>query len=285
MAGTAADTNTAFWRVPYADIPVDLVAVREALERVGEEVARLVGQVTDFRAPVPDSKWTAGDVVAHLILALRGFTASIEGRLGVWGSPEGQELVRALADIGDPLEPSRVAGHLRDAVPAFVAAAAAKSPEHRFPTPWYAVDKTNLVGPMTCLVLGEVALHGRDIAMAIGRSWSIDPEESRRIISGVFPVKAPTLVNPDTAGGVRASYELHVDGGPEMVMRFHDGAVTVEPGRSGEVDCHLGGDPEAMLLLGYGRVDVEELFAQDRLRAWGDDPALGPRFKSLLKNP
>lgn len=285
MTGTAAGMDTVLWRVPHADIPVDLVAVRDAIGRAGEAVAHLVGEVTDFGAPVPDSEWTAGDAVAHLVLVLRGFTAAIEDRLGVWGSPEGQELVGALADIGSPLEPGRVAGHLRDAVPTFVAAAAARSPDHRFPTPWYDIDKTNLVGSMTCLVLGEVVLHGCDIAMAIGRPWPIDPEDSRRIISGVFPVKAPTLVNPDTAGDVRASYELHVDGGPELVVRFRDGAATVEPGGSGEVDCHLGGDPEAILLLGYGRADVEELFAQNRLRAWGDDPSLGRRFKSLLKNP
>ena len=285
MNGTAVDETPASWRVPGADVPVDLVAVREAIVRVGEEAAEILGDVTDFGAPVPRSEWTAGDAAAHLILVLRGFTAAIEGRLDAWGTPEGQEIARVLADVGHPLEAGRLAGHLRDAVPAFVHAAAGKSPDHRFSTPWYEVDKTNLVGPMTCLVLGEVVLHGCDVAMAIGRPWPIDPEDSRRIISGVFPVKAPALVNPDTAGGVRASFELHVDGGPEMVVRFCDGDVTVEPGASGPVDCHLGGDPEAVLLLGYGRADVEELFAQGRVRAWGDDPSLGPRFKSFLKNP
>lgn len=285
MNGAAAGTTPVHWRVPFADIPLDLAAVRGAILRVGDEAANVVAEVTDFSAPVPGSEWTAGDAVTHLILVLRGFTAAIDGRLDAWGTPEAQELVRTLSDIGQPLEPDRVAGHLRDALAGLVAAAAMSSPDHRFPTPWYEIDKTNLVGAMTCLILGEVLFHGCDVAMAMDRPWPVEPEDGRRIIGGVFPVKLPVLVDPGTAGAARASYELHVDGGPELVVRFWDGKATVGPGGSAPVDCHLGGDPEALLRLVYGRADVGALFAESRLRAWGDDPSLGPRFGSLLKKP
>jgi hypothetical protein len=285
MNGAVTDTTPAAWRVPGADIPVDLVTVRRAIVRTADTAADLVEGIEDLRAPVPGSDWSAAEAATHLILVLRAFAAGMEGRLDAWGTPQGEAIVQALADIGDPLNAASMARQLREAAQTFDHAAVSRPPDHVFATPWYEIDKTNLVGTMTCLVLGEVVLHGHDIATAVGRAWPIDPEDSRRIISGVFPVKALALVNPDTAGDVRATYELHVDGGPDFVVRFHDGTVTVEPGGSCAVDCHLGGDPGAILFLGYGRADPHDLFAQGRLRAWGDDPSLGLTFSTLLKKP
>lgn len=267
------------------DDPTDYGAARRAIVRVTAQLIDLLIGLDRTDAAIPGLEWTVAGTAAHLVKGFRAFAAAVEGRLDGWGTPAADAVLSSLAEIPDQHDPRTVARQLGHAVDAFLSASADRSPDDRFPTPWYTVDRTNCVGPMTCLLLGELVIHGVDISAGAGRPWPIDADDARRIITGVFPVKIPVLVNPDTTKGLKARVELAVDGGPTLVVQFSDGTATVEPANTGPVDCHVGGDPTAVLLLAYGRAASDELFTQGRLRAWGTDPALGVKFKSYMKNP
>lgn len=287
MTTSAADAAPgALWRVPGADIPIDVAAVRFSILNVAERAAELIDGIVDIGARVPDSEWTVGEAATHLVVGVRAFTAAVEGRLDGWGTPEGESVVRQIYGVDDPHEPAALARQLDEGVHAWFAATAHHSPAEVFPTPWYDPDRTHHLGTIACLILGELVVHGHDLAMAVGRSWPVDPDDARRIIAGVFPAKIPVIVNRDTTSGVRASYRLDVDGGPTFVVQFDDGEATVHPvGPSAAVDCHVSGDATTMLLFGYGRETSAQLFSTGHLHTWGPDPSLGPKFKSFLRNP
>lgn len=95
----------------------------------------------------------------------------------------------------------------------------------------------------------------------------------------------PLVVNPETARGHTASYEVRARGGPRFVVRFRDGIAAVEPAGGQAVDCRLSADPVDLMLVVYGRIGQWGPIARGRLRAWGRKPWLGLTFKSLFVNP
>ena len=282
LAGTAAVTA---WTIPEPVVPIDDAGARAAIRRVADEAGALLNGVDDVGAPVPGSDWTVREAAAHLVTVFRAFAASIEGRLDDWGAPEGDAVARAIMEVEDSGNPRALAGHLEDAVQAFLTAAAGRSPDEIMGTPWYDRDRTHLVGAMTCLVLGEAVVHGYDLAQAVGRPWPIEADDARLIISGVFPAKVGVVADPEATTDVDVTYELRVDGGPAFALRFADGTGVAGPAGSWPAHCLLEGDPVAIVLWVYGRTASEELFASGRVRASGPDPSLGPRFKRFLRNP
>lgn len=289
-------TSTTVWTTPEAGVPIDLAAARTAVKVMGRRASQLIRSIPDMGAEVPGSEWTVGDFASHLVIVFRGFTDAVEGRLDYWDERYGRDDLgtwarlaagnaRTVQDVSDRHDRDAVARQLDEGVRAFLAATASRSPDYTFRTPWYGRDRTRVLGNMTCLVLGELVLHGYDIATALGRPWPIDPAHARLIISGVFTVMLPLVANPQASRGVNAVYEIRVTGGPRFLVGFDDGAATVEPAGTRPVDCHLVADPVTWLLVGYGRISQWGPITRGKLRAWGRKPWLGPRFKSLLHNP
>ena len=252
---------------------------------MADATVALLDGVDDVEAPVPRSDWTVREAAGHLISVFRAFGASIEGRLDGWGTPEGDAVARAIMEVEDSGNPRALAGHLADAVQAFLAAATGRSPDEIMGTPWYDRDRTHLVVAMTCLVLGEAVVHGYDLAQAVGRPWPIEADDARLIISGVFPAKTGVIADPEATTDVDVTYEVRADGGPAFSVRFADGTAVMRRAGSRPADCVVEGDPVAIVLWVYGRVDQAELFASGRLVATGRDPSLGPQFKRFLRNP
>lgn len=146
--------------------------------------------------------------------------------------------------------------------------------------------------PMTtfvCHLLNESVVHGFDIARAQGRPWRIEPEYARLILGGfLFPVlsmlPSATMVT-DKAVGLRACYEVRLRGGGRFHLAFQDGAVSIEPASPRRVDCYLWADPSALLLVIWGRRSQWPAVFSGKLLAFGRRPWLGPRLRSLVRNP
>lgn len=284
------------WTAPAAEVEIDLAEVRAAIARVAGQVNELIRSMTQTDVHIPDSAWTVGDAAAHLVVVFRGFTDAVEGRLEYWDDRYGEGNIgtwarlaegnaRTLDEVAGRDDPRVLARELRCGVHAFLAATADRPPDSTIRTPWYGAERTRVLGCMMCLVLGELVLHGYDMARGLGRPWPINPDDARRIIAGVFTHQIPLVVNPETTKGLHASYQIDVRGGPRFIVRFNDGTATVEPAGSGSLDCHLVGDPVTMLLFGYGRIGQWGKIASGRLRAWGRKPWLGFSFKRFLLNP
>jgi uncharacterized protein (TIGR03083 family) len=259
-----------------------------------ERTVELVRSIGDPATPMRGSDWTVGEAAAHLAVVARAFAATAAGRpVGPAGvAPDlddfherlAQVNARALAAAPDP-DPALLADRLGDGIAAFLRVVAERPGEDQVATPWYGRGVTCRLDTLTCLAIGEVVVHGYDIARALRRPWPIDPEHARLVVAGVFPAMTPLTVDTAATAGLHAAYELRIRGGPRFVVRFHDGAATVEPPAGRPVDCWISADPTALLLLGYGRTGPWGPIARGRLVAGGRRPWLALRFKRLLRNP
>src|SRR5207248_4490445 len=117
-----------------------------------------------------------------------------------------------------------------------------------------------------------------------GRRVAIGEHPARLAVQAVLPV-LPGFVDSKAATSIDTAYELAIDGGPRVMIRFRDGTANIGPAEGTAIDCQLSGDPVAWLLALYGRVSWEQLLRTGRVRVTSGDVALGEAFKQLLRNP
>ena len=267
---------------------------RAALRAAGERTARLIAGAGDLDRPVPRSEWTVGQVAAHLLVGLRGFTAAAQDPIGpewrahIPDTPLYSERVAAITASTLRDEPRRDAPTLermlREGIETFLAATEKQPADKRLPAPWYADDFTLPLFQATCLLLGEQVLHGYDIAAALDQPWPIDGADACLIFQAVTTMM-PMAVNPEAARGATVSCDIRLRHGPRAVLSVNNGSARVEPWASQQVDCHLWADPTAFMLLGYGRINQWTAIARGQLLAWGRKPWLALRLRSFFFDP
>ena len=257
--------------------------VRVAIQEVASQAAKLIQSIPETRAPARGLGWTVGETAAHLVTGFRLYTDWATGRgRPDWGVDEiAVNNARFIAQIPEG-RATALADDLVEAARGFLAATADLPGDQPFP--WYEGQALRLTSAL-CIVLGELLVHGYDIAKSVGRTWPIDPRQARLVIAGGLIPALPLFVNSGTARGVKATYDVRLRGGPRFIARFNDGGLTIAPTDSRPVDCHILADPVAFLLVGYGRLSQWGPIARGRLLAWGRKPWLGFKFTSLLKKP
>ncbi len=288
-------TGGASAKLPAVRLDVDLDEARDALTDAARRVAGLLRGAGDGNGerPVVGSRWTVGDVGAHLAVSLLGFTGAADGdhRLIAPYLPEGgtfAERVSAVTAGTLKLETERrsavLADLIEERVGGFLAATAGRAGGDTVPTPWYHPDATLSLGAATALLTGEQLVHGYDLARTLGRSWPIDPAAARLVVRADTSMMSLSA-DPAAFAGLRARYDLRVSGGPRFDVHVEAGRLSVEEAGSGPADCHLAGGPVVFLLVGYGRIGQWGPVARGQLRAWGRRPWLALRFKTLFFNP
>src|SRR5260370_423539 len=65
---------------------------------------------------------------------------------------------------------------------------------------------------VTCLILGELLIHGRDLARALEVPWVILPDEARVVLSGLLSL-LPDYLDPIAAGNLGATIDVRIRGG------------------------------------------------------------------------
>lgn len=272
---------------------IDSAAVRRSL---GAAAGRSAGMIATLESdlPVGGSEWTVGETAAHLIITLRGFTGSVTGDDEGWRAwearipdvrtPQRLAVMNRLMIAAEPGRTPMVAARaITDAVEAFLTATAGLPPAQPVATPWYGLHRTLTVAEATSLLLGEQVVHGRDVAMTAHRKWPIDRRDALLVFDAVQEL-LPMMADPAAIGDVTAAFEVHLGRSARFVLRFADGAVTVEPGGQ-RVDCHVVADPVQMLLLGYGRTTQWRVIGRGKLFTWGRRPWLAFRLPGFFSHP
>ena len=262
-------------------VPVDLEAARAALETAAVRAAELVRSAPDKDAPKRGLDWTVGQTAAHMVASTRSLGGLASRRI----APEpGVDLTEVnldrIAQVGER-DPAVLADLLVEEARGVLAETAGQSAHLAYP---FYGGSTATLAAGTAILLGEYLLHGLDLARSLGRPWRIEPDHARLVIAGATAV-LPAYVNPETARGVTVAYDVRVRGGPRFAFRLTDGQATVEPGAAGPVDCHIGADPVAFLLVSYGRESQWRPILRGRMTAWGRRPWRAFAFKDLLVNP
>ena len=151
--------------------------------------------------------------------------------------------------------------------------------------PWHGGGPMPL-SSLAGLYVGELLVHGFDIAKACRRPWPIGREDAAVVVTALMPV-LPLAVNEANARGFRAAYEVRLRGVADArwLLVFDDGRLEIAPAGDRKPDCVVSADPTAYLLVGYGRKSPTVAALTGSIASFGRKPWLGFRFGSLLNNP
>ncbi|MGH9096728.1 MAG: maleylpyruvate isomerase N-terminal domain-containing protein [Acidimicrobiales bacterium] len=264
---------------------------QQALRDAAGRAAAMLGAVPDPFVPVPGLAWNVTETAAHLVAEIEDYAGFVAGERDARDVLDGsaadrtpsqlsaasnaQQLeARAGSDIG------QLAHQLVPAVEHFVAAGAGRSDDE----PILTTNGLSMTVPlMSSTLLGELLIHGFDIARATGSEWPISSRDALEVIGGVMTM-VPDYLDHEKAAGLHVSYELRFRGGPRYRLAIDDGAAEVtEPGP--KVDCWISADPVAFLLVGYQRIGQWGQILRGKMMAGGSKPWLGFKFGQLLTGP
>ena len=257
-----------------------LPGARNALSRAAGRLADLLRSLPDTRAAIPGSRWTTGDAAAHVVMELRTEALVAAGEAVSWaegvtsapGTPRGAAELNARAVTAEAERQSQaLADMLVTAAGDFLAASAELPPDHPMPSQYFQGEMTLDLAGVTGAELGEVLVHGYDIAKATGRPWPVAADDARLALRAALRLTS-AYVNPDAARGHSGGYDLRIRGGPRAVIRFTDGRASLEQPGGAPVDCHILAAPVALLLVLYGRTPQWGPIAKGQLLTWGRRP-------------
>ena len=135
---------------------------------------------------------------------------------------------------------------------------------------------------VTATLLGEVLVHGDDIAKAEGLPWRIEPEHAILMMEGLIPVMVH-FVDQEAAADLEAGFEIRLRGGRTHYWYFEGGRLTVESSQVLPVDCHIVADPVTFLLMSYNRIGPTVPALSGKVRVWGRKPWLATRLGGVFK--
>lgn len=258
-----------------------LALICHELPLVTSRLADLVVSAPDLSVMARQSEWTVREVAVHVAVGARCFAELAELEPGQSAGVDGwaglsEAMARRVADITES-DPAKLGALLQDAIEDFSEAWAERPGT-------YPVDLAGFPATLHVLagvLMGEVVVHGYDMAYGLGRPWPIDPGHAGLILGGYAPI-LPTIVNSERAKGHTAGYAIDFGGGPVLVLRFTDGVLGLEAPGSAPVDVTICAHPVAYLLVAEGRISRYEAIALGLLSAKGDRPELAVGFWDLF---
>lgn len=265
-----------------ADTAISLDGGR-ALERgdvVLPELTALFRSVTDA-SKIAVGTWTVADVAAHLALLFEIYPDIVRGQPSpVTDLDDIPQLSAAFLEAYPERDPTVLADKIEAAWNGYRTAAREVGPGQTMT--WHGGIQMR-VGTLTGIMLGELLVHGYDVARALDRPWDIERDDA------VLTLKAIAELLPhylsEEGKRARESFRLNVRGGDPITFRFHGGRLEVNEKDIAPVDCKLSIDPVAFLLVGYGRAGLWPAVFKGQTFAYGRKPWLSLRFQTYVRNP
>jgi uncharacterized protein (TIGR03083 family) len=252
---------------------MNMTNARTAVDQAAERFAALVRSSPDPVMRIRHSDWTVADVAAHVL----GFAEAYEGYLRNDTDPVVRvdqlnlDNARNLARL-EQRDIGVLTDRLARATASFLAASEGLEAAH--PMRWHDVSAT--VGTVYGIYLGELLIHGDDVARTLRQRWPISQAQGAIIFEALATV-APWFVDARRAAR-DAIFDVNVLKGPTFSFRFASGSLTVEAGRANHPDCRIWGDAAALVLVLYKRRSQWTQIVRGRLIAGGRRPWLALSF-------
>ena len=171
--------------------PTEMLALaRRSLMSATERMADLLATAPDVDVPAHRCEWSLREVAAHFITGTPMFTDMANGIPGPAVSLEKAYVKdfceRRIADVSerDPVKLSRL---LLDGMEDFLDTTVDRPGDD--PIIFQAGLPHTLFG-LVGILLGEVLLHGYDMATALGRPWPIDAGDAALVLAAYTPLLA-----------------------------------------------------------------------------------------------
>ena len=271
-AVNAGHTEPTLWRARL--VP----ALLGAAARFGDQARR-----SPLRAPVPTVPgWTTDDVVAHV-------AADAERNLGILhgrgGAAPTADAITAMNRDGISARRDRPREQLLEELSTAVTGAIQVVDGYGDAPPPVPFDGGAVVRSdiVLAVLLGELVVHGYDLARASGNRWSIGAEEASLVSDGALDVM-DAFTTP-RAQRWRGTVEVRVRRGTATRFTLEKGG-RIRPSRRDEPpDGVLSATGEALLLTSYGRRSPLPFIATGRLAVWGRRPWLAAILPALVAAP
>ena len=225
----------------------------EQMERLHEPLLALVRRIDDPNLPVPGLRWNAGEVCAHMISGLEIYRAMLRGQDSPHLSLGVAEITRQ-NDAGVASVVDRSGPGLAQRLAAGLSALHTELARPDLPTlvPWHG-GMHMPPGSIGTFIVTDLSVHGHDLARALRRPWTIDPQLVDAVVRALGPV-LPHLLDLDAAAGFRATFLVRLRGQGTYTLHFDNGTLRLLTGWTGPVDARVSAEPGAYLLSMFHRL-------------------------------
>lgn len=267
-------------------VPVALTDATRVLQGMGEPFTQLVGAIDEPGAPTKGLDWTLSETSVHVLQTLRVYRSVIAGEKEPETSVDDLPSLVALRNREEIEEepernPKVIASLLRDAIADVVQTADAAGSDR---VAVFTSDYSATVTAAICGLVGELIVHGYDIARSVRAAWQVDHDAA--LIAAYAACSAMSLVlDPEAARDVDLCIEVRLRRGRPISIRVKDGEAWGEIPGARRSDAILSTDPMAFLLVGYGRTDPVLPLLKGKLLVWGRKPWTILKLDGLFKNP
>jgi hypothetical protein len=226
-----------------------------------------------------DGVWTVRDVAGHLLTVVRRYTRRDPlDRSSLADSPAAVRLANE-SDLRTVAELT-VAQLVDQLTVEFEAYRALDFPlTQRFP--FHAGQSVDGAGARSNW-LGELLIHGYDVARAARRPWPIGERDALLILNGIMQV-APGFLDRHAAVGVRLDVAIRPRGATPQLLRIANGeCVARDLDAADRPHAVIRGPAPALCLLLYRRISLLRAARAGVLLAGGTRPWTGLRVQRLF---
>lgn len=255
------------WDWLRAEIRSASAAFEAQLRRLADE-GRSAGGVAAESLRVPNLEWTVRDLAAHLVSLpqlYQDLNRAAEPFQTPASWPDYSRATRAHLDeldtvsLADRLQPEteRLLEHLGD----------------DGAEPW-ALYRETTVAKVGAGYLGELLMHGQDLAALTGSSVEITTEQGHAVVAAMMTL-APAFVDPAAARRCPGVYHLRFRGGDRVQDYTYwvaAGRLSVAEGRPQRADARMVADPAAFALVAMGRMSQGRAGLTGRIIGYGRKP-------------
>lgn len=244
--------STAVTEVLRAD-GIRLDDMKAAIGRTGTRFVALLRELepADAHRPVPNMTWTVGETAAHMLVILRRGT----------GDPRRSETLTGLAELNqatleeiEPRDPAELADLIEDRVARLLAGLDGLTDDtaRDFVVTLHAgvrADLTSAISYILCDLIG----HGHDIAVATGRTWTIDPADAALDLHACIPLLVPWVKDDARLGSAQRTAVAFAADDDALLVDVGDGGFRANNVPRAEAPYAAVVDPVETFLAVCGR--------------------------------
>jgi uncharacterized protein (TIGR03083 family) len=267
--------------VALADTNRDELRERIAVAR--QRFDRLARSADPLARP-PGSDWTVQQVVAHVLTVAHRYRNVAEGRdyrraaypreVDVINQAELEAVMAPVAELADQLQALQPQ---MDTYFDAIADDAPVIPFHAFAVIDGSAFQTNW--------LGELLVHGQDIARAVNAPWELPERDMLLVARGVMQI-APAYLRAGISPQTSLCLALHLPQARPYVVHIHHGTLEFRERRPGDrPDAVIHGGASTLMQLLYQRIGLFTAARRGLRIAGGRRPWRALTLQSYLEHP